>query len=192
MSHSVLRKAPGHQPYVFTDFFLDACIREYNTVSKNLVPMSENFSDNFFWDHFNSVVVTTNYSRAPDGTVTGNLVDDPAIGSVSFIKETIVIENDAEDYVFSIYVRGGTGVDSQFSMTFENGTITGAELLFDWTTNTVSSTGNLADDFGYEYICDGWYRIWSRKRNNGLGNTQISLYIYPSVTTNEATCEIKG
>lgn len=192
MSHSPLVSVPGHENFVFTDFNFDACIRHYNTRAKNLIPSSEDMSDNFFWEYLNSATSIKNHARAPDSTFTSNLVQDPSIGSVSFIKETIAIENDSDDYVFSLFIKKGTSVDTQINMSFENGTFSGAEITMDWTTNKLSVGASVPDDYGSEYICDGWYRVWVLKRNNGLGNTQISIYLYPSVTTNEADVQMWG
>lgn len=191
MSHGTLKNDLGHEPFTFTEIEFDSCNRHYNTRTKNLIPMSENMADNFFWLFQNSLTSITNYKRAPDGTKTSNLLVDDAIGSVGFVREIIAIENDGDDYVASAYFRKGTGVDTEFQLAFENGTPTIlATVTIDWTTNTISST--TADDYGYEYICEGWYRVWLRKRNNVLGNSQVSIYIWPTVTTNQANVEVWG
>ena len=91
-------------------------------------------------------------------------------GSNGLVKDKIT---------YSLYVKQGPGSDRNIRISHTNAG-PAATLVFDFTTNTITSSINV-DDSGSEDVGGGWYRIWytdTVDTASNLYNVQARTFIY--------------
>ncbi|KKN57907.1 hypothetical protein LCGC14_0557380 [marine sediment metagenome] len=86
------------------------------SLGENLLLQSEAF-DNTSWLKTN-VTVTADQIRAPNGTLTADLLDDSGVMVEGTVVQFVAVPNNFESYTLSIYLREGTAAMTRLLLAF--------------------------------------------------------------------------
>lgn len=154
----------------------------------NLWTYSEAF-ENAAWLKTATLVVTDDAIAAPDGLMSGALVNDPDAAD-NFLYRFETIANDAATYAVSIYLKQGTAAVTRFDAVLNGGSSVISTSAITWATLAVAGTnpGTLTSAGG------GWYRLSVPLTNNESGNTSLQVALRPADITaaNTGTCYAWG
>lgn len=149
----------------------------------NIITRSEEF-DHGDWANWNQAVVVADQATAPDGATTADEVGkNNSSSNRSGRTQTQTVPDDTLSRAGSVFVHEDTAEQAYLDLRYEGGTGLAAEVKFTFATETLvdgSTDGSLAgaaDDFGFEGIGGGWYRLWLTLANNGTGNTTARLTV---------------
>jgi hypothetical protein len=142
----------------------------------NLVTYSEDFS-NASWEK-NDVTIQSNVIIAPDGTLTGALLDDASASFGAINKLVLSLANSA--YYFSVYIKS-TGVATNVRMDLY--TTTGEQLFVVFNSATGAYVSGSAVIYSTSSIGNGWYRI----ALSATGSGTTFARIYPAIDSAGAT-----
>lgn len=114
-------------------------------------------------------------------------LEDAESGVVDYQFLDITIPNNSSPYCCSIYVRKDA-VSSRYPeiwLQLTGGTEVNAGLQFNTTDGSSVFSEIVADPVasGVEVVDATWYRVWFTCANNGSGNTNARITIYPAMTT---------
>ena len=140
---------------------------------QNLLLYSEDFS-NAAWT--GSATVTANTKTAPDGTVTGDTLDDANAGAALTKAQAYAISSptDATNKSFSVYLQAGTAATTDIEIAFAGGTPVTKTAVITWATKVI--TNGTIQKVG----AGPWYRCTISQVNNASGNTSVTARIYPA------------
>jgi hypothetical protein len=129
---------------------------------------------------YNNASGTANFTTAPDGTSTATkLTIDSSNTSHRFYKQYTVLTSGAVAVV-SAYVKALPG-SAYNVVALENWTgSAGGQAYFNLTTGQPQYAAAWPAGSGFQYVGDGWYRIWTTFANatsNGSGTPSIGIYM---------------
>lgn len=150
----------------------------------NLLTYTRAF-DGAAWTAVNGCTVTANTATAPDGTVSADTLTDSNASASAARRQTITIADDTASYTGSVYLlktTGGTSATVQVQVVLLNGTTVTRAVRFDTDAGTVlAGVGNIVDADA------NWWRVDMTATNNGTGNTQARLDVFPAVDVHGGT-----
>ena len=126
---------------------------------------------------YNNASVAINNATAPDGTSTGNLLTVDGSTSTHRFYKQFSVQPSGTVMCMSAYVKysGTTKV-----VALENYTgSAGGQCFFDVSIGQPKYTATWPAGSGFQYVGNGWYRIWTTCNNsasNGSGIPSIALY----------------
>lgn len=142
--------------------------------STNYVESSQSFDAPDGWFESNTTAIgtstryiETNIATAPDGSNTVSRMTD----STDFDAQRIYIPvfPPSGQTVFSLYMKKGSSRYAGIRYTSSSG-----NFMFDFVTGTPSWTPG-GDSYGYQYVGNGWYRLWIVDDNdNGVAQILLS------------------
>jgi hypothetical protein len=141
----------------------------------NLLSHSEYFSN---WSgSSNGAIVTADSINAPYGTHTADLLDDNSATGSLRIYQTVLVADDSNSYVYSVYLKQATATHTLVKHQISDGSLqVDNEAVIDWDSPlSVSGSGISIEDEG-----DGWYRLSISLSNNSTGNVNASVLIWPA------------
>jgi len=159
----------------------------------NLLPYSQDFNPAWLFD---SIIVTDNVAIAPDGTMTAASVEDADGTDWQKIRGTVTVPNDTVIRCASIYVRKESASPTyytRFEIVYDNGgtltahTLTNIDLFTGYYEFSTFGTPGWKQLYGGVEDAGDYWRLWIAGPNNGTGNVNCSLYLYPAYNTAAAT-----
>ena len=155
--------------YPLTGAYRGLLIEESRT---NLLTYSDDFST---WNQV-GVTTTSNAVTSPDGTVNADRIEKDT--GTSRRAEVSIPVVTGEDYALSVYVKAGT--TSLMSLRADAGVTT--SVNFDMSTQLFTVSGSF-NDYGYEDVGNGWYRVWVTLTSTLTGGGAFRVYPDPGSTT---------
>lgn len=173
------RTAMHRIPVVIAEAQMDRCALRYRENNTNQLLWSDDLS-NAAWIK-GGVQVTPNVITAPDGTLTGCLLDDDQVGVLEQMYQRITVPDDLLNRTCSIYLKKYTALITRIAFQYAIGGTTSVCFIFvDWLTMAVTNIGGSA--LIVEDVVDGWLRVAITLPNNATGNTELGLFILPEST----------
>lgn len=119
----------------------------------NLATYSKDWSD-AGWTSNTSIIKTPNAIIAPDGTMTGCLIDESPSNGLSLItyKEGIIANSTIITY--SIYTKAGTAPTRSFVLRNQTTAVSFTTGVLTYSTGVITGSGWTSENVG-----NGWYRI---------------------------------
>lgn len=159
----------------------------FEPAATNLTRSSEALSNTSHWaNQAGTLTRTADDTAAPDGTITADKLDTTSNAQVTNARQQVAIADDSESYVFSIFIKKTSG-DSHYaaiSPEFTGGTNrTACSAILNTNDGTISAQQIFVDDAGVETYGTDWYRFWVKVSNNGTGNTNMDVRLYPAYNT---------
>jgi len=173
MSYDLEKLKAGRKPVSSCELVQDFCAFEYGQSYENLLMYSEEFS-NAAWSK--TVTVTENVILAPDGTLTGDKVEDiNAVSPQYIVQTTPTFTPDWIERTASVYVKKGDLSRIFFWFSYYDG------AAYDSTSGWIDfDLGIIIPHVGeavqIEYITDGWFRVWASIQNDAT-NDRFSLRV---------------
>lgn len=159
------------------------------SASTNLILRSEEF-DNASWAISGTGVTTANNIKAPDGTVSADLLNDTDVAiDAAYWNQSIAIANDSLTRNCSIHVKAGTAGDLDFSLSLSGGTPVNASMIFNPQTGVLTSAPAGSKVVS---LSEGWYRLSIPLINNTSGNTTLTFRIYPTTSAAALTGSVNA
>lgn len=148
-------------------------------LGENLLLQSEAFS-NASWTKTNATA-TADQIRAPDGTLTADLLTDADAGNEGTIVQAVTIPNNSDSHTLSIYLKQGTAAVTRLLLAYSGGTPGSQAVDVTWGATPTVSAGTIED------IGSGWWRVSVTLANNATGNTTLTVTISPAGATAAST-----
>lgn len=152
----------------------------------NVCLQSEDFTTT--WIDSGTPLVTANDVVAPNGTTTGDKIEDDSAAAAENRVQTITVADDSSTWCVSVYVRQQTsGPIALLRLRFTGGTVKDYAVAVDPSDGSTSATGSV-DAPGDSGLADtvkatdgtSWYRVYVSGDNNSTGNTTAELRVYPA------------
>lgn len=106
--------------------------------------------------------------------------DNSAISNMSR-AQAIAVPDDTVTHRYMIDVKPNTSDIVMIGLAHTGGTAAQGFQLFDVTDgSSISFSGLPPDAFGSIALADGWRRLWIEVANNGSGNTNMNITLYPA------------
>lgn len=157
----------------------------------NTLKYSEEFQQASAWTANPSLTVSADSTVAPDGTMTADTLTDANTGGNGSISQATTIADGTATRTFSEYVKktsGGTSPSLRISLDYSGGTAIASRAVIDTDTGAVLATVLSAN--GSAGVIDAhpsWWRVWIAEKNNGTGNTTLTVTIYPAFAAHGAS-----
>jgi hypothetical protein len=141
----------------------------------NLFLRSEEF-DNASWVK-TALNLTANTIVAPDGTLTGDKINDTAISNIHFVKQDISMTSGVS-YTGSVYAKQGERRYLILRYLSGGAFSTNYICLFDLQTGTATNSPTLpVAGFSITPVGNGWYRCSITQAANATGTGGFSLFL---------------
>lgn len=167
--------------YTFTDQFLQPSFAFIPAASGYVLDPQDLSTSNWFIP-LESGFVTPRSSIAPDGTMTGNTVDDTDLfGATSLFQSVTPVPNDSRKHWVTCYVANSLGVTALLVQTDDGSEIGAFGIAFDPNTGQYSAT-DLADPplaVAVAPAPNNWWRV-AFQFPNPPGALSWSLLLYPA------------
>jgi len=137
--------------------------------STNVLTYSEDFG-NAVWTTNGSATITPNSGVSPDGTTTAVLFDSVSGGPNRM--QQLYTGTRTGQFTASMYAKKVDSNKSTLRIT-EGGGID-KRVSFDFDNETISDDTTTPDDYGFEKLDNGWYRIWMTLTFTG-GNVNVLI-----------------
>lgn len=127
---------------------------------------------------YNNASVTINNTTAPDGSTTGNfLKQDSTAGVTHRYYKNYGSQPSGTVFTTGVYVKSN-GTTKIVAVENWNGS-TNAQAFFNIETGQPMYSLGWPVGSGYEFVGNGWYRVWcgNPTPGNGSGNPSIALYL---------------
>ena len=134
------------------------------------------------WTDYTNALHTPNQTIAPDGTNTGCLCSGTNV--VDFFYRSILSLTIDTAYTMSIYTKNVDSTITRF-MTASSGIVT---VDVTWNGSEIASVSN----GGFEYVVDGWYRVWGTGTITTGTSTIFRIYPYYEGSTGFGSCYVWG
>jgi hypothetical protein len=119
--------------------------------NENLLTYSEQF-DGAAWTKQSSIIVSSNTTISPDGTLTADTVTSES-GRAIYQNINVSI---GTTYTNSIYIKAGTAT----AVMFRDDIGAGRHIVLTPSTGVITSTGGTLTSYGSQFVGNGWYRYW--------------------------------
>ena len=174
----------GHHVWNGTAWVNEGLLHE-SEARTNLVDYSQDFTQ---WTATGTPTLAT--TVGPDGgAATAYTITDDSTSSFEFIRKSISVPDDSLSRTVSLFVKKTTGATSStFGMALNYTGGTGVGNIIKVNTDTgirpySVDAGELIEDWG------DWWRLSVTVANNGTGNTNINLDIYPALSAHNGTSD---
>ncbi len=148
-------------------------------LGENLLIQSDDFTD-AAWTATNATV-TADQIRAPDGTLTADLLTDADAGNAGTVAQAVTVPNNSKQFERDIFVFQGTAAVTRLLIAFTGGTGASQAIDITWAATPAISAGTIEDVGG------GWWRVKVNLANTGAGDTTCTVTVYPAGATASAT-----
>ena len=143
---------------------------------QNLLKYAEVLS-NGVWSTTGTPVITDDSVIAPDGTATGDTVNDNDGAGDENIYQDVTVADDSVTRTFSFYLKEGTAAVTAIALRYRGGGAIEKKANITWSGPSIDSNGIL------EAVGDGWYRASVTFANDSSGNTTARCRLNPAGTT---------
>lgn len=150
----------------------------------NLLTYSEDFTNAAWVALGGAKNITPNTDVAPDGSTTADTITDNSAVAFQGVQEFITVAADTATYTASVYVKkttGGTSPTFALNFTITGGTAVTIQPRLNTDTGVVIAGGGSVQNAG-----NYWRLICSVTNNASVGNTSLSLSIYPATAVNNS------
>jgi hypothetical protein len=144
---------------------------------QNLLLYSEDFT-NAAWT--NTATVTSNTIAAPDGTTTGDTLNDNSAAAAQSSEQLYAITDGADvaNKDFSVYLQPGTAAETTIEIAYTGGgTPKVKTAVITWSTKVITN-GSIR-----KIGAGPWYRAMVSDTNNATSNTAVVCRVFPAGKT---------
>lgn len=167
---NALRLAPANTMPIEYDAITGDCKGIFvESTATNLFLQSENLGD-AVWSKTESTIIT-NSAVAPDGTLFADQFIESANSASHGVSQVVNVIS-GTTYVYSFYIKpnGRTELEMTFGSVGFGATVSYAIDL-----ETARETINNLASYGYEFVGNGWYRVWASAVATATANPAFSV-----------------
>ena len=161
----------GHNALLVEPAGTNVCLRsrEFNHASWN----------------YQSITRTANETGIDGVANAAYTITDVNSSDIGIVYQTITVPNDSNPACYSIYVKKDENEARfpEFQLNLTGGTTRQHKVQLNTKTGALYDRTNTGSDTYGVIDRDDWWQIWIVVTNNSTGNTTLSIYIIPAVTT---------
>ena len=125
---------------------------------------------------------TANAATGPDNALDADLISDTDAAARYFVSQAITVTNDEKYHFAGVKIKANTATSATLQLKLTGGTTTITaynELTFSGVTLIRGGTGGI-HSYDVEALDNSYYWLWLCIKNNGTGNTTLTVEIHPT------------
>ena len=165
--------------------------KPFGTLTNNIIPFSEDFVSESYWQTKSNSSIISNSTIAPDGTPSASkLVESTANGQHWIGQSSGVTITSGTSYTYSVYLKSAERTSAQLYADAGSGQLQPA--VFNLTTGAITNTGAGVTATALTNVGNGWYRasVTATAQANGTFYPYIGLWNSGQSYTGDGTSGI--